>query len=269
MSSQNNLIVKFKGHPELNIVLNDNHVARDWLKLFVKNYQKEFPIFRDQKKYTVEYLKELALQAKNNLNWNCETEFNNIQDTVTLHKCLEHTLQQGFATIPAEYDNLIHELHFCLHKIEYIDFANNNTNRHWLQIEWFNDDGIDLDINFQHSLDCNFGDLRLQNPYVGHTPLQVYNQNDFSDIMQTCKFHDFIRPGLYIHTAHQQPNTFNKTHYLDWWHTNASEFVGKHGIEKILHFTGHPVIGRVLNLNDLETIVDSNAVLELEYVFTK
>lgn len=266
MSLQNNLIVKFKGHPELNIVLNDNHVARDWLKLFVKNYQKEFPIFRDQKKYTIEYLRELALQAKNNLNWDCETEFNNIQDTVTLHKCLEHTLQQGFATIPAEYDNLIHELHFCLHKIEYIDFANTNTNRYWLQIEWFNDDGFALDESFQHSLEMNFGDIRLQNPYVGHIPLQVYHQDDYNEIMQTCKFHDFVRPGLYICTHDIKNQQIDKNDYIKWWSEKAPTFVAKHGIDKILHYTGHPVIGRVTNLDDLETVVNSKDVLELEIV---
>jgi len=271
MSSQSNIAVKFKGLPELRGILDDNATAGAWLELFKANYQREFPLFRDQKKYTLGYLNQLALQAKNDLGWDCETNIKSIDDTVRLHKNLETTLAKGFGSIPAIYDNLIHELHFCLHKVEYIEFKKANITRKFLQIEWFNNDGFKLDEKFNHALDCNFGDIRLQNPFVGHIPLQVYNQNDFSDIMQTCKFHDFIRPGLYIHTEHQQPNTFNKNHYLDWWHTNASEFVAQHGIEKILHFTGHPIIGKIINLNDLETVVNSKDILELESVnvFTK
>ena len=269
MSSQNNIKVKFKNHPALKIILDDNPTAHTWKVLFEKNYQKEFPTFRDQKKYTLAYLNQLAEKANKLLGWDYVSDIKTINDTVQLHKNLEVTLANGFENIPAIHDDLIHELHFCLHKSEYIDINSNTHYRNFLQIEWFNDDGSDLDINFQHSLDCNFGDLRLQNPYVGHIPLQVYGQNDFSDIIQTCKFHDFIRPGLFINAVHQQPNTFNKNHYLDWWQTNAPEFVAYHGLDKILHYTGHPIIGRVINLDELEIIVNSNAVLELEYVSTK
>jgi hypothetical protein len=239
-----------------------------WLKLFKKNYQQEFPIFRDQKKYTLEYLNQLALQAKTKLDWDCETDIKSIEDTVRLHKNLETMLANGFNSIPAEYDNLIHELHFCLHKAEYIDIKSQTNNRHWLQIEWFNNDGVPLDLTFKHIRKLEFGDIRLQNPYVGHIPWQVYEQNDYENIFQTCKFHDFVRPGLYIHTGSPMPD-INLDEYMVWWQTNAPEFVVQHGMNKILHYTGHPVIGRVTNLNDLEIVVNSNDILELEYVFTK
>lgn len=267
MSSQNSIVVKFKNQPKLYITLDDNATAHAWVELFKKNYEREFPIFRDQKKYTLDYLNWLALQAKHDLGWDCETNIKSIDDTVLLHKCLETTLNLGFSAIPAIYDNLIHELHFCLHKIESIDFEDTSISRKWLQIEWFNNDGFDLDINFTHKLDLQFGDVRLQNPFVGHIPLQMFYQNDTHNISQTCKFHDFVRPGMYIHTM-PSIDIFDKQRYLDWWQTNAPEFVEQHSMEKILHYTGHPVIGTVLNLNDLETIANDNNILELEYVFT-
>ena len=268
MSLQNDVVVKFKNQPELHIQLDDNPTASAWLELFKKNYQREFPIFRDQKKYTLAYLNELANRAKIQLGWKDTIEIKTINDTVQLHKNLEKTLANGFENISADNDELIHELHFCLHKSEYIDISNNTHFRQFLQIEWFNNDGIELDINFQHLMYCEFGHIRLQNPYVGHIPLQVYDQNDFSNIMQTCKFHDFIRPGLYIHTAHRpiHEHEFNKEQYINWWMTYAKEFVDLHGMDKILHYTGQPVIGRVLNLDDLETVVNSNNILELEEV---
>lgn len=268
MSLQNDMIVKFKGLPELRINLHDNSTVCDWLELFENNYNKEFPIFRDQKKYTVDYLRELALEAKNKLNWDCETEFSSINDTVKLHKCLETTLAAGFSSIAEVHDNLIHELHFCLHKVEYIDFNLVNSSRKFLQIEWFNNDGFDLDEQFKHKLHIEFGDIRLQNPFVGHIPLQIFDQNDTSNIMQTCKFHNFVRPGLYIHSKHEIHN-FNLSEYISWWKTYAPEFVKYHSMEKILHYTGHPVIGNVINLNDLEIITHYENLLELEYVLTK
>jgi hypothetical protein len=268
MSLLNDVVVKFKNQPELHIQLDDNPTASAWLELFKENYQRKFPLFRDQKKYTLQYLRELALQAKTNLNWDCETEFVSIDDTVKLHKCLETTLALGFNSIPAIYDNLIHELHFCLHKIEYIDFENTSISRKWLQMEWFNNDGFNLDTKFKHKIDLQFGHIRLQNPFVGHIPLQIFDQNDTHNIMQTCKFHNFVRPGLYIHTTHET-RTFDEIHYTNWWESNAPEFVKLHGMKKILDYTGHPIIGQVTNLNALETVVNSNDILELEYVFTK
>jgi hypothetical protein len=265
MSLQNDIIVKFKDQPELYIKLNDNQAARDWKALFKKNYQQEFPIFRDQKKYNLDYLNKLAGEAKLNLGWDCETDIKSIDDTVKLHKHLETTLANGFGSILEQYDNLIHELHFCLHKLECVEFTGDSLIRQWLQIEWFNDDGMPLDCMFEHSKSMSFGDIRLQNPYVGHIPFQVYNQNDYKEIFQTCKFHDYIRPGLHIHIGNPPPD-IDIEKYTAWWNTHAPEFVACHGIEKILHYTGHPVIGHVVNLEDLEKISTSENIIELQQV---
>jgi hypothetical protein len=270
MSSQNDVVVKFKNQPELHIQLDDNPTASAWLELFKKNYQREFPIFRDQKKYTLAYLNQLANKARDELGWDCETNITSLENTVLLHKNLETTLANGFGSIPAIHDELIHELHFCLHKIEFVDLSSNVKNRELLQIEWFNDDGfpLDLDPSFKHTINLNFGDIRLQNPFVGHIPLQIYGQNDTHNIMQTCKFHNFVRPGLCIHAGifDYDVDLENLEKYVLWWKTNAPEFVALHGIEKILHYTGHPVIGKVINLDDLLTIVNSDNILELEEV---
>lgn len=270
MSLQSDIIVKFKNQPKLNIVLDKNPTVSLWLDLFKSNYQREFPIFRDQKKYTLDYLNQLALRAKNELGWNCKTNITSVSDTITLHKNLETTLTNGFSAIPAVYDELIHELHFCLHKIEWVDMDPGAKSRHWLQLEWFNNNEFPLDTEFKHSYTIAFGGIKLQNPYVGHTPWQIYIQNDYENVFQTCRFHDLVRPGLYIHTDNLI-NDFDLEKYVLWWHTHAKDFVDHHGMDKILHYTGHAVIGRVTNLDDLATIVNSKDILELESVdvFTK
>jgi len=260
------ITVKFKNLPELYIELNDNPTVKRWLQLFKDNYSAEFPIFRDMQKYSLSYLKELVAQANDDLGWSFTQDINSIDDTVLLHKHIETTLANGFSSIPAEFDNLLHELHFCLHMVEYNCFTVSANKRTYFLLEWFNNDGFDLDETFDHMLFMKFGDIRLQNPFVGHVPLQIYSQNDASNVFQTCKFHNFVRPGMYIETRVEYYDNFSPSQYIRWWNTNAPEFVEKHGIERILHYTGHPVIGRVTNLDDLTTVVNSTQILELENV---
>jgi hypothetical protein len=267
MSSQNNIIVKFKDQPELIVALDDNPTVRNWIDLFQSNYNKEFPIFRDQKKYNLSYLNVLVAEANEKLGWSFDREILEEEHTVILHKYVERDLALGFKNIPEELDNLYHELHCCLHMVERQGFKEIKR-RTDLQVEWFNDDGFALDESFRQIIPIQFGDVRLQNPFVGHIPLQIYSQNDSHNIIQTCKFHDFVRPGFFINTQNYD-GKLSLSDYIDWWKTNAPDFIELHGLEKILRYTGNPVIGHVTNLNDLETTIDSEGILELEYVFTK
>jgi hypothetical protein len=147
-----------------------------------------------------------------------------------------------------------------------LDHSNINKRFH-LQIEWFNDEGFPLDETFNHQLIMNFGDIKIQNPHVGHIPFLAWAQNDYSNVNQTCRFHDFVKPGIYIECRENNHGMdFSISEYLNWWKTNAPEFVNTHGIEKLLHYTGQPVIGRVKNLEDLRTVINSDNILILEKV---
>ena len=111
-------------------------------------------------------------------------------------------------------------------------------------------------------INLEFGDLRLQNPYVGHHPLYLYEQKDNLKIEQTCKFHDFVKPGINI-VIHNFSKNFNQEQYLNWFQTQASDVINTYGKEQLLKFTGHPVVGRVVNLDDLHTVV-AHPVLEFK-----
>lgn len=262
------MIIQFKNQPELHVELRHHAVVEQWQKLFVDNYSREFPIFRDERKYSIAYLNELVAEANDKLGWQFNDTIASVADTTRLHKHIEQTLANGFDSIPAEFDNLLHELHFCLHKVEFMDIDCSNLNKRFhLQIEWFNDEGFALDESFDHKLFMEFGDIKIQNPYVGHIPLLAYQQNDHANILQTCRFHDFVKPGIYIETREDDGyNDFAISAYINWWASNAPEFLALHGLEKLLHYTGQPVIGRVVNLDDLRTVVNSDSILELERV---
>ena len=253
--------IKFKNLPHLDVRLDNTLVASQYKELLKSNYQREFPIFRDQQKYTISYLNKLAVQAKRLLGWDWLREHYTIAETTLLHKDIEQYLANGFSSIPSEHDWLCHELHFCLHAVE-----SGSTRNGWLQVEWFNNDRISLPEHlYPKKLNLEFGDIRLQNPHVGHHPLYLFQQNDYTNILQTCKFHNFINPGINIVIKDELITDFNVDRYLFWFKIHSPEFVKLHGEQAILNYTGHPIIGKVVNLDDLVT-VSTAPILELESI---
>ena len=242
--------IKFKQSPELLVQLNDTVLAKDWLYLFYRNCLHQRPLLRDQGEYTPSRMRQLANQCADVLGWDWVHDcYDDFAITTQMHKDIESYLLKGFSNVPKEHDALLHELHICLHS------SQQRHARSTVQLEWFNDDGFSLveyDFQFQH--DDTLGAIWLQNPYVGHPPDWLWQQNDHTHVWQTCRFHDFVRPGCVIHMTGSLSRSFyefDKNGYLAWWQQVAPEFLAHHGRDKMLHNTGHPVIGYVVNNQDL------------------
>ncbi len=254
--------VKFENSPELELLIDNSTIGQRYYKLVKENYDREKPIYRDTNRYTVEYMNSLVQQAKELLGWNWSADNYNLENCAMFHKDIEVLLGTvGFDAVPAEYDHLLHELHHGLHILEH---GKNIKRGGWLQIEWYNDEGFDLGYNFKFQSSMKFGDLKLQNPFVGHGPLQMYQENDFINISQTCKFHTFVKPGINISIT-----DFSEITYYDeivkLFKQHDPAFVELHGEEKIKHYTGYPIIGRILNVDDLKKSLTNN-ILILEYL---
>jgi len=241
--------IKFKNCPWLDIQLDNTNLAQQWEDLVKSNYKNDpTPIFRDQQDYNISKLESLAKEANEKLGWDWQTEILDLAHTTLMHKDIEKFLANGFSNIPEEYDDLLHEIHYCLHSVE-----SGCKRASWLQIEWYNDEGFAIDENeYPAKINLEFGDIRLQNPYVGHHPLYLYEQRDNINIMQTCKFHNLAKPGINIVIEKKEPIIFNWDRYLSWFNTHGKEFVNYYGIETLKKFTGHPVVGKVTNLDALE-----------------
>jgi hypothetical protein len=258
-----NITVTFVGQPSLHLAIDDTLIGCRYINLIKMAYDFSRPIYRDTLKYNEDYMKDLAEQAKQVFNW----DWDSVGDYTTgiapvLHKNLEILLKNGFDSIPEQYDNLVHELHYCLHLVQHK--KHNKIRNSWLQIEWYNDMGFELPHDFNFADTLNFGDVKLQNPFVGHGPLQIYQEQDHINISQTCKFHNFVKPGINI--AERNYPTFTEHQQLiDFFVKHDINFVEKHGVDKILHYTGYPVIGRVINLDDLQQVVEASA-LKLESI---
>lgn len=246
--------IKFANAPALQCWLHDTKLAKNYLALLKDQYHKDpAPIFRDPQNYNLEYFQNLVTQAEKILGWDWHRTQYDLATTTLLHKDIETYLAQGYANIPEAHDHLLDELHFCLHAIE-----SGSRRDNWLQIEWFNDAGFDIDEDeYPAKLNLEFGDLRLQNPYVGHHPLYLYQQQDRTNVSQTCRFHDFVKPGInvVIMPAKKIPADFDWNTYVSWFKTHATDFVNSNSVVKLKKFTGHPVIGSVINKKDLEQLI--------------
>lgn len=263
--------IHFKNRSKsLTAELIESDLSQQYLDLVKKNYNDSTPVIFDSARYTIEYLRNLAIEAKEKLGLDWCQDVYTLETTTKLHKDIEDLSKDGFSTIPTEFHNLLYDMHFCLHAIENKQVTNrirDNT----ITIEWFNDDSIPMpeDFQFQHYL--SFGDIKLQNPYVGHPPSMIHYQKDTAMMFQTCCFHDIVKPGIVINISGMFNGPTQMTQdqayrYQSWWKENCPDFVAFHGMDKIMRYTGYPKIGRIVNLDDLASIADDPALLEIDHL---
>lgn len=246
------ILVKYQNFPALEIELVDHQLSHDYKDLVRQNLTTP-AICRDPAQYTEDYFRQLCQRANDELGWDWVRESYPLSVTTILHKDIEEFLARGFHHIPEQYDDLLHELHYALHALQ-----NGPAQRDWIQVEWFNDSGIPMPVDFAFVRKLKFGDVKLQNPYVGHDPSFVFRQQDHSKISQTCKFHDLVRPGLNIMTTDlefQPPGN-----YISWFRKHAGQWVEQQGEEKILRYTGWPCIGKVKNIDILKKLVNEPVI---------
>lgn len=253
----------FSNNITLHLNVSGTSIGNDYFNLVKQEYSKSFPSYRDRIKYTPHYLQQLAKQAKVAFGWEWDKDYYDLTIAPTLHKDLEILLgKTGFTNVPAEFDLLLSELHYCLHIVQTSYGINTRIGN--LQVEWFSNSGFALDNKFVFHSELNFGDCVLQNPYVGHGPVQIFQEQDWENLTQTCKFHNFVKPGIVVFTGKQF--SINKDNILNSFKQHDPEFVKSKTEEQILKYTGFPIIAKVLNLNDLTKLVNDPAVISLSNI---
>jgi hypothetical protein len=255
------IVVNFVGQPAIEIIVNDTETGRLYFDLTQEQNKQQAPFYRDTALYTPEFMIELAHQAKHAFGWNWFSDDYNTSVTAQLHKDLENSVGQlGFNQIPEQYDNLLYDLHHCLHAIQFGKVQPGRLDN--FQIEWLTDAAVPLPKSFEFSEVRNYGDLVLINPYVGHNPLQIYRENDFKSLATTCRFHDVIKPGIVL-TRHVN---VTKDEILAEFVNQDPAFVQQQGADKIKYYAGAPVIGRAVDLNTLDQVIESPDKLVLDRV---
>lgn len=254
------ILVKFVDQPTIEIAVDDTETGRLYFDLTRKQTQQ--PFFRDTLTYTPEYMIELAHQAREAFGWSWFSDHYDISVTAQLHKDLEHSVGQlGFDQIPEQYDQLLYDLHHCLHAIQ---FGKDQPGRFDnFQIEWLVNDSVPLPDSFEFKDRSKPGDLLLINPYVGHNPLQIYREQDFSSLSTTCRFHDVIKPGIVLSTGQPQ---ITKDDILAEFVRHDPAFVDLHGADRIKYYAGSAVVGHVTDITVLNQVKQSANILTLEQI---
>jgi hypothetical protein len=255
--------INIEHHQPLVISMVESNTSKLYMEILSRNLARGDFVFRDPVKYTPEYFHSLCLRAKEELGWSWIRDDYSLEQTTDMHKNIESTLEktESFKNIPGNQQNLIHEAHFCIHQMQYSTQGRTPS----IQIEWFNDDYEDLPNDADFRVDLEFGDLILQNPYVGHPPLQCWQQNDYKNIDRTCQFHDVIKPGIKINTTDLAPK-LDLDVYKSWWTNKCGEYVQKVGWENILKYTGFPKIGEVIDKDNLRRIVLDSKPLNIKKI---
>jgi hypothetical protein len=251
----------FKNFDPMEISIDDNKTGDLYLEIVKRHYEEQKPFFVDNLAWTSERLHYLAKIAKKELNWNWLKNDYTIDITAQLHKDLEYSVGvHGYESIPPEHHWLIYELHHCLHGIQHGKEEGRPDN---LQVEWLTDDHHILPDDFVFSPEIVNGDIILINPHVGHNPWQIYLEKDYEDLNSTVKFHDRIKPAVVISSCDFQ---IDKQKILNTFIENDPEFVEKHTAEKILYYTGAAKIGKVTNIDQYLSIVNSPQILEFDRI---
>jgi hypothetical protein len=260
-----NFAIFYKNCDYLEIELDSTKLAHNYFDLLQNTYQN-YPdvISRDEKYYTLDVFQDLAIQCAEAFNWKWNTNDLSLENRTIMHKDIEHLVGNGYEHIPEKYDELVHNMHMALHALE-----TGNGRGPWLTIEWYNDEGFYIaPEDYPKKLKCKFGDIKLQNPFVGHHPAFVYRQNDYTNVELTCKFHDFCKPGvnIVIEDYHSLPSN-HLDNYKKWFHRHAPKFVEKHSWNTILDYTGEAIVGRVKNVNTLQEILEKPYLQFEKFVF--
>ena len=253
--------VLFKDQPALSITVYDTETGRLYFDLCKKQNQIQRPFYRDTILWTQEYLQQLAVKAKQAFGWDWLHDHYDLSVTTKLHKDLENSIgKMGFSQIPEQYDQLLYDLHHCLHAIQHGHNKKQVRSANF-QIEWITDNCVPLPKSFEFVPETVFGDLILINPYVGHNPLQIYNENDFSMLSSTCKFHDIIKPAIVLSNRNHH---VSKDTVLEKFLLNDPEFVRQHGADKIKYYSGSAVVGRADDIDLLKHLRNFPTHLDLE-----
>lgn len=255
------ILVTFHDHPAIEIAVDDTETGQLYYNLTRRQNQLQQPFYRDPLTYTPDRMIELAHLASQAFGWHWFSDQYDTTVTAALHKDLENYVGQlGFSQIPEEHDQLLYDLHHCLHAVQFGKTAPGRLDN--LQIEWLTDTAVPLPASFEFSESTRYGDLILINPYVGHNPLQIYRENDYSSLATTCRFHDVIKPGVVITNF----ETCSKQAILDAFVQHDPEFVHEHGADKILYYAGAATIGRVTDIDVFDRVKHSADALVLDRV---
>ena len=261
------LALKFDGINEIVEIELDSTVNAE----FFKNYLLGFNRPADQLFYTQpaeQVLKDFLNKAHRSKElFNFEWDLTNLtQDNFNLwHRDIETFDLSKYPPWSQEKGDFFIALHTALHAAETLVNNNNSTvSRTMIRIKWFESSLPWPEMpKFKSTLDIAAGDIITDYPHVGKTPWQSFQQNDITNLQQSCRLPDACPPGLLIWlTNYTITDTETKKkiqlkreqQLINWYQQNINQLETLFTQDQMLTYDGGYCIGRLKNIDQLHLL---------------
>ena len=242
--------IKFSNGIELEIEFRKSAFVNDWLELC-----KQRPVdslILDTTTISVERFNFLRHECDQMFGWNWSSMPLTQENFNLMHKDIE-ALKIGNDRMEGA-NHPLHELHTLLHSLEGLDLHNlPKLSRNYLKFRSYHSDRLPItDLSVFQRI-ANSGSVILDYPYVGRSPLETAKYKDESDLLITCIPAFEACAGFMINIDKFFVRDSQIKLLTDWLDNNGRPIADKYGRQKIIDTMGHPVVGQVINVSDLES----------------
>ena len=240
---------------------------------FFKNYLLEFGRPADQLFYmqSAEQLLEdflnKARQAKELFNFNWDLTSLTQNNFNLWHKDIETFDLNNYPWSQEKGDFFI-ALHTALHGAELREKNNSPSIRKQMLVKWFGSSLPWPEIpKFKSVLDINAGDITTGYPHVGKPPWVCFQQNDNTNLQQTCRLPDACPPSFHIwlinntiaDTNEKKKRQLKREQQLtNWYQQNINQLEALFTQDQMLTYDGEYCIGRLKNIDQLHFLQTSD-----------
>jgi len=261
------LALKFDSINEIVEIELDSTVNAEFFKNYLLGFNRPADqlFYPQSAEHTLKDFLNKAHQAKELFNFKWDLT-NLTQDNFNLwHRDIETFDLSKYPPWSQEKGDFFIALHTALHASETLvknnNFSSSSFSRMMIHIKWFAPSLPWPEIpNFKSGLDVTAGDIITDYPHVGKTPWSSYQQNDVTNLTQSCRLPDACPPGFKIHLNNvsiadiQTKNKIKLKHeqqLIKWYQQNIDQLERLFTQDQMLAYDGEYCIGRIKNIEHL------------------
>jgi hypothetical protein len=265
------LALKFDSINEIVEIELDSTVNAEFFKNFLLGFNRPADqlFYQQSAEQVLKDFLDKAQRAKELFNFNWDLT-NLTQDNFNLwHRDIETFDLSKYPPWSKEKGDFFVALHAALHAAEN-PMKNNNSSfsRMMVHIKWFAPSVPWPETpKFKSMLDITAGDIITDYPHVGKTPWTSFQQNDITNLQQSCRLPDACPPGLLIWlTSHKITNTETKKKFqlereqqlTNWYQQHINQLEKLFTQDQMLAYDGEYCIGRLKNIDQLPLLQTFN-----------
>jgi hypothetical protein len=256
------LSLKFDGIDEIVEIELDSTVNAEFFKNYLLEFKKPADVIwypKSLKENTDDFLNK-AIRARELFKFNWDLD-NLTQDNFNLwHRDIETFDLSKHPPWSQEKGDFFILLHNALHCAEnQIGFSDRDT----IKIKWFAKSipWPELPI-FVPLSDLGIGDIITDYPHVGKSPWVSYQNNDTTNLTQSCRLPDACPPGFAIWLGttvrNQQQIKNDQQKLINWYQQNIDQLGELFTQDQMLTYNGEHRVGQIKNIEQLSLLKTAN-----------